>query len=56
MSGITDRDLVVGDPDTFYDRVRENDTAGDPCSVCANELLWDRYEHCVYCVNDWYHG
>lgn len=38
---------IVGGAD-FYD--------GEPCSSCAEPLLWDRDERMIYCVNDWYHG
>ncbi len=47
--GITDISLLNSQP-------RWNDTDGEPCSACGEELLWDRDERMVYCPNDWYHG
>lgn len=49
----------IGDPNGGDGGVRTNGAAfeyDDPCSSCAEPLLWDRSERMIYCVNDWYHG
>lgn len=46
-----------GDIDLSNSSPRSNDEEGEPCSTgCGENLLYDRYERMVYCVNDWYHG
>lgn len=61
----TDLDMFIGDPNGGDGQYRSNGVdgtdeydsdVGDPCSSCAQPLLWDRFEQMVYCVNDWYHG
>ena len=46
---------VVGMEPTTTE-TRENDTEGEECSACGEELEYDRDERMVYCPNDWDHG
>lgn len=51
--------VADGETDIYLDNFdcRSNDVEGEMCSTgCGEELLWDRDEGMVYCVNDWYHG
>jgi hypothetical protein len=49
-------DAADGDIDLLTNVPRTNSELGEQCSACGNELLRDRHEQMVYCINDWYHG